>query len=124
MDQRLWQTGCIAGSPFEPGGHGARLRPDSLQKVTKGYGAWLSFLQAYGWLDDSQPPAERVTRPRLVAYFQAMQARGQAGYSILGRFGELRMAMKILAPERDTAWILRPNGVTMSGADIQRRAQF
>jgi hypothetical protein len=40
--------GCTAGSPFEPGGHGARLRPDSLQKVAKGYGAWLSFLQAHG----------------------------------------------------------------------------
>jgi hypothetical protein len=44
-----WQPRCIK-LPAWP--DGARLRPDSPQKVTKGYGAWPSFLQAHGWPDD------------------------------------------------------------------------
>jgi site-specific recombinase XerD len=112
LDQALWAAGCFY-DPFEECGHGTTLGEESLKKTIKGHGAWLSFLQAHGWLDASQHPAERVTRERLLSYFNAMRARGNRKYSILGRFIELRMAMKVMAPDHDTRFILRPNGVTV-----------
>jgi len=113
QDQELWAVGCFHDPFEEECGHGTKLREDSRKKVIKGYGAWLSFLQAQGWLDGAQHPAERVTRERLLAYFNAMRARGNRKFSILGRFSELRIAMKVMAPEHDTRFILRPNGVTI-----------
>ncbi|HQT65878.1 MAG TPA: site-specific integrase [Acidocella sp.] len=115
LDQYLWEEGCKPGDPFTPGGHGSKLRKDSRAKTIKGYGYWLSFLAANGWLDKSQHPAQRVTRERLMHYFKAMLARKLRGYAIMGRFMELRMAMKVMAPEHDTSFILRPNGVTIRG---------
>ena len=112
LDQELWAVGCCY-TPFEECGHGARLCEESRKKTLKGYGSWLSFLQAQSWLDASQHPAERITRERLLAYFNAMRARGNRKYSILSRFIELRMAMKVVAPDHDTRLILRPNGVTI-----------
>ena len=113
IDRTLWAEGCTAETPFDDGGHGATLRPDSLKKIRKGYGAWLSFLAALGELDPDQSPAERVTRARASAYFQALRGLGRSGHTVLGRFGELRMAMKIMAPDADTAWLLRPSGVSL-----------
>ncbi len=115
LDRSLWEEGCEPGDPFAPGGHGSKLRKDSLDKTIKGYGYWLNFLAANGWLDESQHPVERITRERLMHYFKAMLAHKLRGYTILGHFIELRMAMKIMAPSNDTTYILRPNGVTIRG---------
>lgn len=113
IDRMLWQEGCVAETPFSPGGHGAGLRPDSLTKIRKGYGVWLSFLAARGELDPTQSPAERLTRARATAYLSALRTLGRSGHTILGRFGELRMAMRIMAPDVDTAWLLKPRGVSL-----------
>lgn len=112
MDRRLWEAGCASDELLEVG-HGAKLCADSRQKTIKGYGAWLSFLQAQGWLDRERHPADRITRDRLLAYFEALRGRHNRSYSILGRFAELRMAMKVMAPDHDTRFILKPNGVTI-----------
>ena len=45
-----------------------------------------------------------------------MEAAGNADYTIIGRFSELTMAMKILAPDRNTCWIQKPKGITVSAA--------
>lgn len=113
IDRKLWLDGCAAGTPFEGGGHGANLRPDSLLKVEKGYGVWLSFLSARNELDTGLSPAERMTRARAGAYFQSLKTLGRSGHTILGRFGELRLAMRIMAPAVDTAWLLRPGDVSL-----------
>jgi integrase len=42
-----------------------------------------------------------------------MRAMKRRPYSILGRFMELRMALKAMAPNVNTAWILKPNGMTI-----------
>lgn len=105
--------GCTPGDPFDDPRYGATLRPDSLTKIQKGYGRWLDFLCARGWLDPAQPALERVTRPRLRAYFQTLRAAGNADHTVIGRFTELTMALKILAPGRDVSWVRKPDGVTI-----------
>ena len=112
-DRASWELNCTPGDPFDDPHYGATLRADSLDKARKGYGRWLSFLVANGWLDPNQPAAQRVTRPRLRAYLRGLKAAGNADYTIIGRITELTMALKIIAPGEDVSWIRRPDGVTI-----------
>ncbi len=116
IDVELLHKDLAVDDPLTRGGHGARLRMTSLQKVMKGYGVWLSFLTDFGWLDPAMHPADRITREHLAAYYKAMLKLGRRGFTVLGRFAELRMAMKILAPGHDTSFILRPHDVSIRQA--------
>lgn len=113
IDRQLFIKGCTQETPFDGAAHGATLRHASITKLKKGYGIWLNFIADNGWLIKSEHPAERVTRERLKAYFDAMRALGLRPYTVLGRFIDLRMMMKVIAPDHDTKFILRPNGVTI-----------
>jgi site-specific recombinase XerD len=113
IDQAAWNLGFTPGDPFDDPRYGSGLRLDSRAKIRKGYGRWLSFLAARGWLDPAQPPLARVTRPRLRAYFRALRAAGNADRTIIGRFSELTMALKVLAPGEDVSWVRRPDGVSI-----------
>ena len=111
LDRAAWELGCTPGDPFDDDPrHGAELRPASREKIRKGYGRWLHFLAEQGWLDPTAPPLARVTELRLWAYFQALRAAGNAPFTIIGRFAELRMALRILAPGADVSWVVRPGG--------------
>ncbi len=87
-----------------------RYADASLHKFMRGYSRWLGFLAAEGWLDPTTPPGERLSEERLDAYFDALQACGNADYTIVGRFQELAAALAILAPERDWRWVRGPRG--------------
>jgi hypothetical protein len=111
LDRAAWLRGCTADDPFNDDfRHGSALRPASQKKTREGYGRWLHFLTERGWLDPAAPPLARVTGPRLWDYFQALRAAGNAPFTIIGRFAELRMALKILAPGADVSWVVRPGG--------------
>ena len=112
-DREVWILNCTPGDPFDDPRPGAALREASQQKILKGYGRWLAFLAAQGWLDPAQPAIERVTRDRLRAYLQELRRLGNAPYTIIGRFAELRMALKILAPGAEVSWVVRPHGVSV-----------
>ena len=113
IDRTLWEQSCAPASIFDDPGYGTTLRSASLEKTAKGYGRWLCFLYSRGWLDPSRNPLDRVTKGRLRAFFLDMQTAGNADHTIIGRFSELTMAMKILAPGRDSSWIRKPNGTTV-----------
>lgn len=112
-DRTLWTTGCAGGDPFEAAGYADRLRPDTMKKAAKGYGAWIGFLRDQGQLDPSVHPVDRITLPRLGQWLAAMEARGNMSGTIFGRFADLRRVLRIMAPDRETGFILRPNGVTL-----------
>jgi site-specific recombinase XerC len=118
LDQAAWTRGCTPVAPYDdPYGErraGSTLRPDTLSKISKGYGRWLCFLAARGALEPDQPPLARVTRRRLRAYFHALRTAGNADYTVIGRFDELRKAMRILAPGQDVSWIDKPDGVSIA----------
>ena len=121
IDQRLWSQGCALGDGFDDSGAGADLRPASIEKVRKGYGRWLDFLAGQGWLDPATQPLERLSNRRLEAYFWHLQGRGNADFTIIGRFEELALAMRILAPGQKTAWITRHSGVSVYDRLPKRR---
>ena len=112
-DRAAWRQNTSPGDPFDDRPYGAFLRPASLRKTSKGYGRWLAFLDAQGWLDPEAPPLQRITHCRLRTYFRALKAAGNADYTIVGRFAELARAMRILAPGTDVGWIQRPGGITI-----------
>ena len=116
-DRQAWLQGCLPGDPFaddgENKGYGHDLREGSRVKTMKGYGRWLDFLNSRGWLEPWESPLARVTRPRLRAYFRVLRREGNADHTVIGRFQELNMAMKIMAPGEDVAWIRKPDGITI-----------
>lgn len=121
-DRRAWEKGCTAADADSPDfdededdddPYGATLRPPSLKKVQHGYARWLHFLESRGWLDHSAPAFDRVTKRRLRAYFRELRHVGNADFTIIGRFQELEMALKILSPGSDTSWVRRPFGPTV-----------
>jgi hypothetical protein len=113
VDRETWALSCTPGDPFDGLRYGASLRSTSLAKLRKGYGRWLCFLAERGWLDAAQPPFARVTRRRLRAYFRALRKAGNADSTVIGRFHELVMSLKILAPGEDVSWVRRPDGVSV-----------
>ncbi len=113
-DQQAWHRNIAPTDPFgDEAHHGATLRPATLLKVRKGYGRWLSFLASRGQLDIEIPPLERVSVPRLRAYCRTLLRAGNAPSTVIGRFADLTMAMKILAPGHDVRWIARPDGISI-----------
>ena len=112
-DRLAWLLHCTPGEPFRDVRPGARLRAASRATLIKAYGRWLAFLDSRGWLDPDEPPLERVTSPRLRAYFRTLRRAGNADYTIIGRFRHLGMALSVIVPEADVSWIQRPDGVSV-----------
>lgn len=98
IDRELWIASCAAGDPFDDPGYGATLRHESRLKIAKGYTYWLDFLRKSGNLIEHAPPEARVSHDRSAAWFRALKARGNAPYTIVGRFAELSIAIKVMAP--------------------------
>ncbi len=114
-DQAAWARDLLPVHPFDDEGphYATTLRPESIAKTQKGYGRWLRFLDDNGWLDGSVQAIARVTRTRLAAYFRHLHAVGNRDYTIIGRFQELAMALRILTPGEDVSWVRRPWGETI-----------
>ena len=114
-DHAAWHRNCLPSDPYDDEGlhYGATLAAATLSKTTQGYGRWLCFLASRGWLDHGLSPFERVTRHRLHAYFNQLKRDRNADYTIIGRFQELEMALKIMAPGQDVSQVRRLNGVTI-----------
>ena len=56
------------------------------------------------FLDPALAPAERVTRERVGAYIEHLQAANR-GYTVLCRVQELYDAIRAMAPSQDWAWL-------------------
>lgn len=115
-DRAAWEQGCTPGDPFDDPRPGATLRERSLHKYRQGYGAWLAFLRREDRCNPDDPPLARVTPALLRHYFQALRARGSADYTIIGRFQELAMALRIMVPGADVGWIQKPAGTSVYAA--------
>jgi len=99
-----------ASGRFSARGYAAGLRPQSIQKATDGYGRWLGYLSFDGQLDPAEAPSARVTPERLDAYVALLQGLGNANATILGRFTELCMALRIMDPVWDPRRLVNPGG--------------
>lgn len=108
-DQALWREALAPMDPLlDPR---PVLAPKSLEKAGDGYGRWLGYLTYACQLNPVAGPADRVSPERVGAYLQHLRALGNRDYTIVGRAGELEMAMRMMCPDQSWAWIRRPGGV-------------
>ena len=82
----------------------------SINKAEKGWGRLLGFLLWHRLLDPDLPPVALVTEENVGRLFDELRALGNADHTVLGRLQEIEMALKILDPGGDYAWIRRPGG--------------
>jgi len=71
--------------------------------ASAGYCRWLGFLYGRGWLTDGDP-ALRVTRDRIDAYAQELQA-SVTTCTIWNYLAGLHRALRVIAPEADFGWL-------------------
>lgn len=107
-DQAAWAEAQRPADPFDDPPAGRPLSLASWRIAQKGYGQWLGFLARQGWLDATQSPLDRVTRPRLRAWLIEIQARGNAPATIATLFNGLQRALQRMAPGQDIGCVLRP----------------
>jgi integrase len=70
-------------------------------------------LAAQDRFDAAIGPAERVTFASVADFFDALRDAGNLDNSIKARLFHLRMALRIMVPDSDFAWITRPAGVAL-----------
>src|SRR5436190_18153301 len=116
LDRLAWQAAITEGDLLETGGGGSEWAPCSRQKIAKGYGRWLTWLGIRGLLGPKTDPAERVTRDAVRDYVADLRIANNAPYTVLARVQELYQAIRVMAPERDWAWLREMEGRVRYGA--------
>jgi integrase len=59
-----------------------------------------------------------------MAYYKQLRLNGNSDTTIIGRFAELAMAMRVLAPGQESGWIRKPFGPTMHALLPNRTRAF
>ena len=103
-DQRAWRAALCEGDVLNPGGAAVDWAPHTRQKISKGYGRWLTWLASRGLLDLNQQPAERITPTHLRDYVGDLTVMN-APYTVLARAQELYQAIGAMVPGLDWAWL-------------------
>jgi len=109
LDQALWEEGTRLRGQFEKRRHVDRIKPATVKSAAEGYGRLLAVLAAQDAIDPAAGAADRVTPETLNRFVDALLLLNKPS-TIELRLLEIRCAMKIMAPEVDTAWIVRPGG--------------
>ncbi|MDA8250230.1 MAG: tyrosine-type recombinase/integrase [Rhodospirillales bacterium] len=123
-DRRAWERAIAPPrGPFRSKGGGRARNPATQRKTERGYGSWIFFLRQHGQLNPMETPAQRVTPERLDAYFLHLTGCGNADYTVIARFAELKTALRWMQPEGDFRWIMRPNGVALRDLLPMRRRE-
>jgi site-specific recombinase XerC len=122
-DRLAWRQAIAPRQgPFRRDGGGRARNPSSVRKAASGYGRWLGYLQRDGQLDPTEAPSQRPTPERLDGYFAHLRACGNADYSVVARFAELRMALQWMVPGTSFQEITAPHGVSIrAGLPMQKR---
>lgn len=125
-DRAAWEQAVAPRrGPFRKNQGGRGPNAASLSKLASGYGRWLGFLRQAGELDEREAPAVRVTPERLDAYFEHLRGCGNADYTVVSRFDELRGALQLLCAGMDFRWISRPQGISLRlRLPMRRRNRF
>ena len=105
-DRRLWKSALVPGDLLDDDGARTRYATISNRKVAKGYGRWLAWLAWTARLDPAEPPAERITPDRVVAYIVDL-GHFNGTHTLLSRLEELYQMALVFDPGRDWHWIRR-----------------
>jgi integrase len=106
LDRQCWEAALQPGDLLDEGGFRAQRSHYSNREMQKGYGRWLAWLEANGSLDVHVAPGDRITRDRVKAYTNHLEAKNASG-TVIARLIELKVMAAIMGPGRDWSWIYR-----------------
>jgi integrase/recombinase XerD len=106
LDQQYWNAALHPGDLLDEGGCRAGCSPYSNRAMQKGYGRWLAWLDANGFLDVHVAPGDRITRDRVKAYARHLESENASG-TVISRLIELKVMAAIMDPGSDWSWIYR-----------------
>ena len=89
-------------------GQAAHLRAATLESYTQTYGQWLGFLAWTGVPIEAEGPGERVTPQRVAAWRRENKLRGLAPTSRRQMLANLGAILRLLVPDRDWSFVIRP----------------
>jgi hypothetical protein len=111
-DRAAWQWAIQDAGPFGRNSTASAWAEATRAGTVAGYGRWLSWISEKG-LKMNEPPADRVTPPRVKAYI--LDLRGiNGGSTIVTRVEQLYNAIRVIAPDRDWGWLLRVQSALQS----------
>jgi integrase/recombinase XerD len=103
IDRRRWQQAARDNDPLIDIGVVACWAPRTRQTVSNGYGHWLFWLNRQGLLDVAEPPDNRCSPDRLLAYVRGM--RGLSPATVANRTIALERALCAVAPGSDRSYL-------------------
>jgi integrase len=109
-DRAGWLSAVAPPHALDIPTYAQTLSPTSLATIERAYGRFLNWLENSGELDKHAGPEKRPTAERLARYLRSLEALGYSGQTKLLLLSGLRSAMKILEPNQDWLWIVRPGG--------------
>lgn len=106
IDRELWQRAQTDSDLLEDGGLAKHWCPDSVQKVEKAYGRYLTFLISTRSLSGAASPADRVSRQVVAQYIRVLREQ-VASKTLAGRIIDLGEAIRVMSPGSDIEWLRR-----------------
>ena len=67
-DRAAWAAAHLRGGLLDDDGLAASWAPATSDIIARGYGSFLAFLAQDNDLDPAEPPADRLTCPRIQSY--------------------------------------------------------
>jgi integrase len=87
-----------------------------MESYTQTYGQFLDFLTRTNALSEAEGPGERVTLQRVAAWRRENKARGLAPTTRRQMLRNLSAMLRLLAPDRDWSFIIRPGNRSLKRA--------
>ncbi len=116
-DRAAWENVLVpADDLFGEGGRGAHLDEDSIRNYGQAYGIWLRHLADQGVLDPDMDAAARVTPAQLDGWVAAMRAVRRKNGVIRLYLASLHAMLRLIAPDAEVGFILRPRGQSLAAA--------
>lgn len=97
-------------------GRATHLRPATIEAYKQTYSQWLGFLARTGSLDEAEGPGDRATPARVAAWRRENKAQGLAPTSRRQMLRNLGATLRLLAPERDWGFVIRPGNISLKRA--------
>jgi hypothetical protein len=104
VHQQAWNTALEKGDVLRDGGAASHWRASTARTVSRSYGHLLVWSAEHGLLAGQTGPGDLVTPSNLVAYATEM-ARKVSASTVASRIGHIHMAVQVMVPAGDWAWL-------------------
>jgi integrase/recombinase XerD len=104
-DRQRWEAVSKSGDLFDEANSGAHLAPSTREALRTNYARYLRFIadHHHGLLE--HPPEVRLNRELIAEYVSRLRRTNQES-SVVTTLRHLRLALRLICPDVDWAWLL------------------